>query len=81
MEQRENEKTPLEADESNTQKEKSKRKNLSFEHKKSIFTMLLLHSTNGKLNSRHVCGDIALKFGCSVDVVQRIWQEGKKIYS
>ena len=40
MEQRENEKTPLEADESNTHKEKSKRKNLSFEHKKSIFTML-----------------------------------------
>ena len=60
-------------------KRKLQQKNLSFEQKKSIFTMLLLHSTDGKLNSRKVCGDIALKHGCSVDVVQRIWQEGKRI--
>ena len=26
-----------------------------------------------------MCDDIALKHGCSVDVVQRIWHEGKRI--
>ena len=60
-------------------KRKLSRKKLCFEQKQSIFTALLLHSTDGKLNSRSVCGDIALKHGCSVDVVQRIWQEGKRI--
>ena len=44
-----------------------------------MFTMLLMNSTDGKLNHRRVCPDIALKYGCSVDVVERIWQEGKKI--
>ena len=62
-----------------TKKRKLSRKNLCFDQKKSIFTALLLHSTDGKLNSRSVCGDIALKHGCSVDMVQRIWQEEKRI--
>ena len=66
-------------------KRKLQQKNLSFEQKKSIFkfSMLILHSTDGKLNSRKVCGDICCietwKHGCSVDVVQQIWQDGKQI--
>ena len=38
-----------------------------------------MYSTDRKLNSSKVCGDIALRYGCSVDVAQRIWREGKRI--
>ena len=69
---------PDETAEKPTQK-KQKRKHLTFEMKRDMFTMLLMNSTDGKLNHRRVCPDIALKYGCSVDVVERIWQEGKKI--
>ena len=73
----------MENDPNETAKEstqtKQKRKHVTFEMKRDMFTMLLMNSTDGKLKSRRVCPDIALKYGCSVDVVERIWQEGKKI--
>ena len=79
MEEQKVENEPPDEGEIEGTKVKSKRKNLSHDDKKGIFTMLVMHSTYGKLNSSKVCGDIALRYGCSVDVVQRIWREGKRI--
>ena len=79
MEERKYENEPTNEGEEENEKVKSTRKHLSDESKQRIFSMLLLHSTQGKLNNRKVCYDIALKYGCSVDVVRRIWAEGKTI--
>ena len=79
MEESKYENEPSNEGEEENEKVKSTRKHLSDESKQGIFSMLLLHSTQGKLNNRKVCYDIALKYGCSVDVVRRIWAEGKKI--
>ena len=78
MEERKIENDPNETAKESTQT-KQKRKHPTFEMKRDMFTNLLMNSTDGKLNSRRVCPDIALKYGCSIDVVERIWQEGKKI--
>ena len=79
MEEQKVENEPRVQGKQGSEKAKMKRKSLSYDDKKAIFTMLVMHSTNGELNSPKVCGDIALRYGCSVDVVQRIWKEGKRI--